>query len=530
LSLFCEKKIFAFIHGHARVILQRRVNSIWDGKIGPGDSLKKPKAVIVTPSLCDFYTTSHRLSALGAKVVENILRREGWDTRLLNFPKTGKQTLSLPPSHTHLKPYLIPGEFGPTSFFSRYQRFGPSPEDGASIILAENPDVVCLSCFAFAYADDTLSLARHIKEQQPSIPVYVGGAGVSVLPDYFKASQHIDAVIAGEAESTLTAFLSGNRDPGFSGGPSNQNPVGIDFSIATTGSSRNGLWLTTALSRGCPRKCRFCANHLTHGRVFRTVPIDTFLSALQKFPKDTPLHINFEDDNLLLDKDYFFAVLQAIRKRFPRVDFSAENGMDYLLLDMDTLDRLLALGFRQLNLSMASLSPSILKDAHRQGDTQQLQEVLGYLSRKNIPSITYFICGLKQDTPDSVLENIHFIARQPTRMGISLFYPVPGLPGFTDTQAFFESDSHLCTGSAAFPWSGSLTTPQMITAFRMARFVNFAKKTEYASHELDLLQQIQKNRKLYTFQRKGKQKTMLRPPGLDIEMEKTFFENTRFMF
>ena len=65
----------------------------------------------------------------------------------------------------------------------------------------------------------------------------------------------------------------------------------------------------------------------------------------------------------------------------------------------------------------------------------------------------------------------------------------------------------------------------MITAFRMARFVNFAKKKEHASHELDLLQQLQKSRKLYTLQRKGKQKEMVRPPGLDTDMEKVFFDN-----
>ena len=110
-------------------------------------------------------------------------------------------------------------------------------------------------------------------------------------------------------------------------------------------------------------------------------------------------------------------------------------------------------------------------------------------------------------------------------MGISLFYPVPGLPGFRDTQPFFESDSHLCAGSAAFPWSGSLTTAQMITAFRIARFVNFTKKKEYPSQELDLLARIRNERKLYTFQRKGRQKKMVRPPGLDRDMEKAFFNN-----
>lgn len=490
--------------------------------------MKKLKAVIATPSFSDFYTTPHRLSALGERIVETILKHRGWSTRLLQFPKTRKQVLPLLPALSHLKPFLLPGEFGPTAFFSKYQRFGPSPEDSAAIILTENPDAVFLSCFAFAYADDTLSLAGHLKEQRPSVPVYVGGAGVSVLPGYFQAEDSIDAVITGEAEASLAAFLNENTAPDDSVDYCLDSPDSIDFSIATTRSSQKGQWLTTTISRGCPRTCQFCANHLTHGRVFRTVPIETFLSALQAFPKDVPLHINFEDDNLLLDKDYFFAILEAVRNRFPQVDFSAENGMDYLLLDVDTVDRLIALGFRQFNLSMASLSPSILKNSLRQGDPAHLQEILRYLNKRNIPSITYFICGLKQDTPDSILENILFLSRQPTLMGISLFYPVPGLPGFENQEPFFTSGSHLCTGSAAFPWTRSLTTAQMITAFRMSRFVNFTKKKGCPPQEQDLMTRIRNERKLYTLQKKGKQKIMVHPPGIDPDMEKNFFEKNSF--
>ncbi len=487
--------------------------------------MKKLKAVIATPSFSDFYTTTHRLSALGERIAEKILQRRGWRTRLLHFPRTGKQVLPLLPALSHLETFLIPGEFGPTAFFSKYQRFGPSPEDSAAIILNEKPDAVFLSCFAFAYADDTLSLARHLKIQRPSVPVYAGGAGVSVLPEYFQAADCIDAVITGEAEKSLPTFLKENPALDNSIDDCLDSPGRIDFSIAMTRSSKKGRWLTTTLSRGCPQKCQFCANHLTHGRVFRTVPIETFLSTLQAFPKDVPMHINFEDDNLLLDKDYFLAILGTIKNQFPRVDFSAENGMDYLLLDVNTLDRLIALGFRQFNLSMASLSTSILKDSHRRGDPEHLQEVLYHLRRKNIPSITYFICGLKKDTADSVIENIGFLSRQPTLMGISLFYPVPGLSGFRDAQPFFKSDSHLCAGSAAFPWSGSLTTAQMITAFRLTRYINFTQKKDYQPHERDLLTRICNERKLYSFQRKGRQKWMVRPPGLDRDMEAAFFKN-----
>ena len=92
------------------------------------------------------------------------------------------------------------------------------------------------------------------------------------------------------------------------------------------------------------------------------------------------------------------------------------------------------------------------------------------------------------------------------------------------------SDSHLCTGSAAFPWSESLTTAQMITAFRLSRFVNFTQKIGLQPPERDLLTRIRKERKLYTLCRKGREKLMVRPPGLDQDMENAFFDNTRFKF
>ena len=176
-------------------------------------SMKRPKAAVVVPSICDFYTTPQRLAALGEKIVATILQNAGWDTRWLHFPKAGKRTLQLPPVLSHLKPYLMPGEFGPTAFFSKYHRFGPSPHAAAGTILAGRPEAVFLSCFAFAYADDTLALARHLKDQCPSLPVFAGGAGVSVLPEYFLVDGSIDAVIPGEAEHALLAFLEGTPWP-----------------------------------------------------------------------------------------------------------------------------------------------------------------------------------------------------------------------------------------------------------------------------------------------------------------------------
>ncbi len=480
-------------------------------------------AAIAVPSFYDFYATPHRLSALGATIAKKILRDLGWQTHLSHFPFTAKQSLALPDSFTHLQPYLLPNEYGPTAFFSRYHRFGPSPDQCADVILAQNPDAVFLSCFAFAYADDTLTLAKHIKKKRPTTPVYVGGAGASVLPEYFQNHACIDAVIAGEAESALTDFLSLGGIPDSVPDTTISTSVQPRVAIVAKNSPKNVLWLTTSLSRGCPRKCAFCANHLTQGRQFRKIDLADFLDELVKFPQDGRVHMNFEDDNILMDREFFFEILKAVRQVFPQASFSAENGMDYNLLDRDTLERLIKYGFKQFNLSMASCSPAILKNEQRHSDLQHLQDLLEHLQQVKIPAIVYFICGLQSDTVDTVIDNLLFLYRQPARIGISLFYPVPGLPGFQEPHPFLNTDSHLCTGSAAFPWTGSLTTSQMVTAFRIARYINAVKNGRHHTLHRELLTRIQRENKLYTFQHTNNGGEMVRPPGLEREMERAFF-------
>jgi len=485
--------------------------------------MKKPKAAIAVPSFLDFYATPHRLSALGAIIVERMLQDRGWNTHLSQFPLTAKQSLALPASFSHLQPYLLPNEFGPTAFFSRYHRFGPSPGQCTDILLAHNPDAVFLSCFAFAYADDTLALANHIKKMRPSIPVFVGGAGVSVLPEYFQGHACIDAVICGEAEATLGDFLSAGTTPESVITNTTSFSVQPRVAIAARRSPKKVLWLTTSLSRGCPRKCAFCANHLTQGRQFRKIAVADFLDELAEFPPDKHVHMNVEDDNILMDRKFLFEILKAVRRVLPHASFSAENGMDYSLLDSETLETLIKYGFKQFNLSMASCSPAILKNEQRHGDLPLLRDLLQHLHRFKIPAIVYFICGLQSDTVDTVIDNLRFLYQQPVRVGISLFYPVPGLPGFEEAHTFQNVDSHLCTGSAAFPWTGSLTTSQMVTAFRLARFVNAVKNKQYHAMERELLARIRAENRLYTFQHLKNERKMLRPPGLDRDMERAFF-------
>ncbi len=445
-----------------------------------------PNALIVQPPLRDFYTTPHRFSGLGLEAVRRVFRANGWQARVRIFPVEGRpRVLPLPDALQHLAPHLIQGETGPARFFTHYRRFGPDFSEAARAIMRETPDLVVIGCFAFAYADDTIELARYIRKLAPRIPIITGGAGVTVFPEYFRKTDLFEAVLPGDAETALAGWLSpGSPTSGRLGSPTSGRKEGRTTGLPAALDphpepvwTQHGRRITAVFSRGCPKRCRFCSQFLTQGRVLRTASMDTVDEMITRWPEGIE-EVNIEDDNLLLVPDFFFAVLDRIRSRFPNVGVFAENGIDYTLIDPENLERLFASGFRVFNLSVGSIHAAVLRAEERPADLRRWEEVTHEIDRRGGTSTTYFICGLEDDSPERTATTLVYLSRFPTRPGISLFYPVPGLPGFTDRSLFSDGPSSRTAGSSAWPWTGSLTTAQMVTAFRLSRLIAAPKRTE----------------------------------------------------
>ncbi len=436
------------------------------------------RVAVLCPSVEDFYFTPHRSAALGAHTLAQRLREAGHEALVYNLPLFGRQgthslthkalvrSLPLPEALHYLRPFLLTGERGPLSWFTRFQRFGPDPALCADLIANVRPDLILISSFAFAYADNALSLARAVKSRLPHVPLYAGGAGVSVLPEYYVRSGHFDGVMAGEAEGGLS--LTGLALPA----KQDFQPV-----VSPTHVVRGKRYVSLMLSRGCPMGCRFCANHLVFGRSFRLPSRQAVIKGLDQLQKqmqetDETLHLNIEDDNLLVEPDFAFWFIEEFSRRFPGASFAFENGIDYLRIDYKDVDRLIKAGMVQFNLSLGALRHDSRHALARSGDPGRLHDLLLYLAQRQVPAVTYFICGLAGDTQDTVAETLLFLSRLPTRIGISPFYAVPGLPDFQDPAVFLSAPSIIAAGSACYPWYNSLSTAQMVTAFRLARCLN----------------------------------------------------------
>ena len=490
-------------------------------------------AVVVVPPVEDFYFTWHRFSALGAQIVFNIVKKYLPSASMLNFPLLRKKPLSapLPSALEYLHEHLIDNETGNCSFFRKYQHFGPDIDTCVSMILETDPSVCLISCFAYCYSDMTLQIAKKLKAVRKNIVIVAGGAGVSAYPEYFLNADSIDYAVVGEAEVALpqlmefVLYTKGNcaAIPNIAWKENGQiKKSGIrqftDTStivpcITVTGESKDTVYLSTTLSRGCTFKCQFCSNHLSQGSTFRTVNLELFENELFRVAaaynlSGMQIRLNFEDDNILLDYEFLKAIIKKCRSVLTNVKFTFENGIDYRLLSIDRCKELLTLGVCQFNFSIATTDSAIAENEMRISHFEQLDELYVLLKEHAIPVITYFICGFPSDTPDTIVKNLLYLLQRPTLSGISLFYAVPGLPAYQNSTV--EKNLGMpCrfAGASAFPWNGSLSTETLVTAFRLSRLVNMIKSETKSDTDRILIEAIVKDGVLYTVKKGcGKEK------------------------
>ncbi len=467
----------------------------------------------------------------------------GIESRLINLPllsPRGKK-IAIPETHEYIKPFITGGERGPLGFFQSYKRFGPSPEESAVHILSTDPDIIFISLFAWAYAEDAVLLAEEIKRNICStkkVTICIGGAGVAVLPEYFEKQSLFDFIITGDGEQVIPPLIEelDKKCPDFSKVPHLYGIRGSEAKISMKSpepvlslrrDKGEKQWLSLILSRGCPLKCRFCSNHLTQGRTFRPTPVDQLKGALNNLDVslNNPLHINLEDDNLLIRKTYFEDILNMLKKMYPHATFSIENGLDYTCMSPEYIDYLIDTGFNDFTLSLGSSNLEILKIEQRPADLERLKSILRRLKKRNIPVKTFMICGLPGDNKETILSSLLYIHSLPTQIGISLFYPVPGIDRFEDKNIFLGKSPRLCTGSSAYPWSGSLTTGEMVTSFRLARLSNLIKKEGKSPKEVELINLIKEKRELYTFQ--GKLMKIIPVTNMDEYLVSQFLDNLK---
>jgi len=200
-----------------------------------------------------------------------------------------------------------------------------------------NPDVIGFSCMSFQY-DDTMKLARLVREYNNKIKIVIGGYHPTVdYENILKSddSQFIDFIIRNEGEITFNLLIeqirgSGNYQdlPSLSFRDNDKfihnppgNPLELNnLKLPDRGSRvfKRGFHIlgnpadVVETSRGCTNRCKFCSIRQMYGTKFRKYKIERVIRDIKSARDYGARAILFSDDNIPIDAVRFEMLCKEI--------------------------------------------------------------------------------------------------------------------------------------------------------------------------------------------------------------------------
>ena len=464
--------------------------------------------LLIQPPVRDFYSTAKRSIPYGLACIAASLLKHGFSVEILDGLATSKsRNIPLPVEMGYLSEFYGNPDLSPFALFHQYKHFGYSFEHIGKQAKASGAFLIGISSLFTAYSPEALQTARAVKACHPSCKIVIGGHHPTALPEAVMACSAVDYGFRGEGEvslSILASILKTDKSPSdallstvpglvFRKSDASlhvSEPVWMqDLNDAPPPAmhlvrsqyyrrGKSGASVIVA-SRGCPMTCTYCSLGKNSKTPYRRKNLEVVLREMaQAIDASDAGFIDFEDENLSLDRNWFMALLSAIQARFPepRPELRAMNGLFPASLDRDMIFAMKAAGFKTLNLSLGTTSAAQLKRFHRPNMQSAFENALELAERCGLNAVGYIIVAAPFQNPMDAVEDLLYLASLRTLAGVSVFYPSPGSVDYDLCGRLGILPEHLSLmRSSALPLSHTTSRIESVTLMRLGRLLNFMK-------------------------------------------------------
>lgn len=459
--------------------------------------------LLLQPPIRDFYLTVKRTIPYGLISIAASLIRNGLSVRVFDALATFKKRSEKTPLElSYLNEFYGKPDISPFCLFHQFQYFGYHYDHIARVVRELKPHVVGISSLFTAYSKEAMDVAQIAKKAFPECVVVMGGHHPTVMPEKVMECEYVNYVIRGEGEyafpflvKTLNQKNELEKVPGIvfrkKDGTLHINAPAIvedpeHFPIPALDMVKSSFYkrndkstMVVVSSRGCPMKCTYCClsgSPLT----YRRRNVSSVMKEIEVAVKEHNTgFIDFEDENISLDRSWFKHLLQEIINRYGerKLELRAMNGLFPPSLDETVIMLMEKAGFKTLNLSIGSTSSEQLKKFNRPDNmVESLEKILSYAQKYNLNSVCYLIAGACGQKAEDSLFDLIYLAQKPVLIGLSIFYPAPGSADYNCLQKRERLPEHFSMfRSSAVPLSDTTSRVEGITLLRLARIINFMK-------------------------------------------------------
>jgi anaerobic magnesium-protoporphyrin IX monomethyl ester cyclase len=232
-------------------------------------------------------------------------------------------------------------------------------------------------------------------------------------------------------------------------------------------------------SRGCPLKCTYCSMGASPPISYRRRSVASVIREIEMaVNQDHAGFIDFEDENLSLDRKWFLRLLDEIAQRYAEKppELRAMNGLLPSSRDEQVIAAMQAAGFKTLNLSLGTTSEVQQKRFQRPDVRRAFERTLDLAAAYGLDAVGYIIVGAPFQKATDSLKDLLYLAERRVLVGTSVFYPSPGSRDYMRCASLgLLPPLFALMRSSALPLSHSTTRKETATLLRLSRIINFMK-------------------------------------------------------
>jgi radical SAM superfamily enzyme YgiQ (UPF0313 family) len=458
---------------------------------------------LIQPPIRDFYLTAKRTIPYGLASIAAGLIEAGFSVQILDALATAKsRAVDLPQELVYLRPFYGRPDRSPFALFHRFKHFGYSFDTIGQQVKKAQPLLVGISSLFSAYTQEAIRTAQIVKRHHPDCKIVVGGHHATAMPERVMASSAVDFVLRGEGEVSMVrlakAIVSGTGYEDIPGlvyrKPDGRLHVGETVSVSNPDDlplpatqlidhryyRRNKKASAVVVaSRGCPLKCTYCSMGASSPFRYRRRSVASVLHEIEIAVQQQHVgFIDFEDENLSLDRDWFLRLLDEIGRSFAGKQFElrAMNGLLPSSLDERVVAAMQAAGFRTLNLSLGTTAKAQQERFQRPDVRRAFESALDLARAYDLEAVGYIIVGAPFQKAADSLNDLLYLAERRVLAGTSVFYPSPGSKDYSLCACLgLLPQDFSGMRSSALPLSHSTTRKESITLLRLSRIINFMK-------------------------------------------------------
>ncbi|MBN1576950.1 MAG: B12-binding domain-containing radical SAM protein [Chitinispirillaceae bacterium] len=217
----------------------------------------------------------------------------------------------------------------------------------------EDADIAGVSMMSFNL-QDAHRVIGDINLLRPTLPVIAGGPDLILHPRYIEGTAAtvcheaetivvplVNALAGGEKLAEVPGIIYRDRNGSLRYGPPFTPVADLDplkfprrdllrdhRGYSVIGRKRGRKITTLITSRGCPKRCRFCAHNAVSYRFFRQRSADNVLAEITQIVRDGYEIIGIVDDNFTADKQRALAILRGIRAMNARLSIAVQGRVD----------------------------------------------------------------------------------------------------------------------------------------------------------------------------------------------------------